>query len=73
MSAVTLIRIDAKCNMARFYKLDVQPSLFGWSVVREWGRIGQAGRVCVELHDTRGTADQAMISKWAQKRKRGYQ
>ncbi|WP_439399732.1 WGR domain-containing protein [Bradyrhizobium sp. PMVTL-01] len=27
--------------MARSYKLDIQPTLFGeWSFVREWGRIG---------------------------------
>ena len=36
------------------------------------GRIGQAGRVSVELYETRGKADIALISTWAQKRKRGY-
>ncbi|WP_442868383.1 WGR domain-containing protein [Bradyrhizobium sp. CCBAU 11445] len=36
--------------MARFYKLDVQPTLFGeCSLVRVWGRIGRAGTVRVEL------------------------
>jgi len=30
--------------MARFYKIDVQPTLFGeWAAVREWGRFGRAG------------------------------
>jgi predicted DNA-binding WGR domain protein len=29
MTAITLTRIDAQTNMARFYKLDVQPNLFG--------------------------------------------
>ncbi|MGH6712318.1 MAG: WGR domain-containing protein [Bradyrhizobium sp.] len=30
--------------MARFYKLDVQPDMFGqWSLVREWGPIGHGG------------------------------
>ena len=44
MSAVILRRIDAAQNMARFYLLDVQPDLFGgWSLIREWGRIGRAG------------------------------
>jgi predicted DNA-binding WGR domain protein len=40
--AINLLRIDEDSNMARFYKLDVQPTLFGeWSLVREWGRIGR--------------------------------
>jgi predicted DNA-binding WGR domain protein len=31
--------------MHRFYRLDVQPDLFGqWYLMREWGRIGNAGR-----------------------------
>ena len=43
MTAIHLARIDAEKNMERFYKLDVQPTLFGeWSLVREWGRIGRA-------------------------------
>jgi predicted DNA-binding WGR domain protein len=71
MTAINLVRIEE--NMRRFYKLDIQPSLFGgWSLVREWGRIGRAGRVCVEFYQTRGVADLALIAKWAEKRKRGY-
>ncbi|WP_368508578.1 WGR domain-containing protein [Bradyrhizobium lupini] len=59
--------------MARFYKLDIQPTLFGeCSVVREWGRIGRAGTVRIETYSSRGQADMATISRWAQKRKRGY-
>jgi predicted DNA-binding WGR domain protein len=59
--------------MARFYKLDVQPTLFGkWTLVREWGRIGRPGTVRVETLATRGTADIALISKWSGKRKCGY-
>lgn len=42
--AVTLRRVDPSRNMARFYRLDVQPDLFGGcSFVREWGRIGRGG------------------------------
>ena len=41
MVAMNLVHIDADKNMARFYKLVVQPTLFGeWSLVREWGRMG---------------------------------
>ena len=73
MTAIVLTRIDGHRKMARFYKLDVQLSLFGeWSLVREWGRIGRAGTVSVEMHPTRGNADMALITKWAEKRKRGY-
>jgi WGR domain len=46
MSAVTLHRIDAARRMSRFYRLDVQPDLFGqWCFMREWGRIGQGGQM----------------------------
>jgi len=46
MSAITLRRIDAAHNMARYYRMDVQPDLFGgWSFIREWGRIGRPGQV----------------------------
>lgn len=46
MSAVTLRHIDQARNMARFYRLDMQPDLFGgWSFIREWGRIGRSGTV----------------------------
>jgi predicted DNA-binding WGR domain protein len=69
MTAIMLTRIDERRHVARFYKLDIQPTLFGgWSFIREWGRIGRAGKVLVELHETHGTADLALISKWAEKR-----
>ena len=73
MTAITLTRVDDQKNLARFYKLQVQPDLFGgWSLVRKWGRIGRAGTVRAESHQSRGKADLALISKWAAKRRRGY-
>ena len=31
--------------MHRYYRMDVQPDLFGeWCLMREWGRIGSAGQ-----------------------------
>ena len=46
MTAITLMRSDPKRNMHRYYRLDVQPDLFGaWCCIREWGRIGQAGQI----------------------------
>ncbi|MET4296552.1 putative DNA-binding WGR domain protein [Bradyrhizobium sp. LB8.2] len=74
MTAIMLTRVDVRRNMARYYKLDIQPTLFGeCSLVREWGRIGRAGTVRIETYSSRGQADIAMISKWARKRKKGYQ
>jgi len=73
MTAIMLTRNGAQQNVYRFYKLDVQPTLFGeWTFVREWGRIGRAGTVRVETHHTRGSADIAMASNWTRKLKRGY-
>ncbi|EJN16293.1 hypothetical protein PMI42_00128 [Bradyrhizobium sp. YR681] len=73
MTAIMLTRIDNDRNMARFYKLDVQPTLFGeCSLVREWGRIGRAGTVRIETYRSRGRADIAMALSWTQKLKRGY-
>jgi predicted DNA-binding WGR domain protein len=44
MSAVILHRRDPARNLHRFYRLDVQPDLFGqWCLIRAWGRIGSAG------------------------------
>jgi hypothetical protein len=38
MSAVILYRTDRPKNMHRFYRLDVQPDLFGnWCFMRECG------------------------------------
>jgi predicted DNA-binding WGR domain protein len=40
-----LQRRDGACNLARFYVLAVEPSLFGDAVlVRAWGRIGSLGK-----------------------------
>ena len=34
---------DPARNMARFYTMALQPTLFGeWALLREWGRIGSA-------------------------------
>ena len=43
-SHTRLERRDRKKRMARFYSLSVQPNLFGgYSLICEWGRIGQRG------------------------------
>jgi len=73
MSAVTLRRIDPARNMARYYRLDVQPDLFGaWGVVREWGRIGQPGRYRVDPYPTAAQAEERLRFQQAAKQGRGY-
>lgn len=59
--------------MARFYALSVQADLLGgWNLVREWGRIGRAGRVKIDRHVAEGAAEAAARRLEAGKRKRGY-
>ena len=50
---LVLDRCDPTCNMARYYVLSIETSLFGdVSLIREWGRIGRLGRKRVELYET---------------------
>ena len=73
LSAVILHRIDHEQNMHRYYRLDVQPDLFGeWALVREWGRIGQAGRYRVDPYPTAALAKERMQFQQAAKQGRGY-
>jgi predicted DNA-binding WGR domain protein len=75
MNAVHLHRIDPARNMLRFYRLDVQPDLFGgFAVVKEWGRIGaRGGRLVGEWHLTEAQALAAVQRQAERKRRRGYQ
>ena len=51
MIAVHLRRIDDARNMRRFYRLDLQPDLFGGVLlVKQWGRIGTCGRIVDESY-----------------------
>ncbi len=73
MPAITLHRIDAARNMSRFYRLDLQPDLFGaWSVVREWGRIGRPGRIRSDAYPTQAEASARLQRQRAAKQGRGY-
>ncbi|KRS12681.1 WGR domain-containing protein [Roseovarius indicus] len=72
-TSVDLKRIDPSLNMRRFYRMALQPDLFGGvDLVREWGRIGRRGQLMIERHTG---ADEAVVSMRrleAVKRKRGY-
>lgn len=65
--------IDPAKNKRRFYLMQVQPTLFGeWELVREWGRIGLAGRVRHDFHLSAGQALDALSALENSKKKRGY-
>lgn len=69
-----LIRIDPPNNVHRFYRIEITPGLFGeWSLVREWGRIGQSGQVRVDWYDTETAAKDARFDLLMEKAKRGYE
>lgn len=73
MTTITLHRIDATRNMSRFYRLDVQRDLFGaWAVIREWGRIGQPGRMRSDPYPTAEQAEDGIQRQQAAKQGRGY-
>ncbi|WP_265517416.1 WGR domain-containing protein [Nitratireductor luteus] len=68
-----LFRIDASRNMARFYCLSIESSLFGdAALVRQWGRIGTRGRALVNLYRSQTEARAAFDRLLAAKQKRGY-
>lgn len=71
--AIILHRTDPAKNMRRFYRLDVQPDLFGqWCVIREWGRIGSAGQVQMVPYATATEAHEALARQRDAKQRRGY-
>ena len=71
---VTLRRIDAEKNMARFYALEVERDLFGQHVlVRRWGRIGTVGKIRLDEHTGEGEAIASLQRLQAAKRRKGYQ
>lgn len=68
-----LRRVDPERNMARFYLLAIQPTLFGGaSLIRNWGRIGTSGQVKVETYDQSDDAHRAYRRLERAKRRRGY-
>jgi predicted DNA-binding WGR domain protein len=73
MFDLTLYRVDAAKNMWRFYRLDLQPDLFGsWLLVKEWGRIGCSGQMSFASFLTWGDAKKALHYQRRLKEKRGY-
>jgi predicted DNA-binding WGR domain protein len=68
----TIHRRNPARNEARFYAVSLQADLLeGWSVVREWGRIGRPGRVRVDRHGDAVPAQAAAERVVRRKRGRG--
>ena len=73
MSAIVLYRIDRAKRMHRFYRMDVQPDLFGqWCFLREWGRIGSTGQTRSVPFPTPHEAETALNKQRRAKERRGY-
>ena len=67
------IRIDPERGAFRFYALGIWPDLFGGvSLAREWGRIGQPGKLRLDHFDDKEQAGKALTRLAAAKRRRGY-
>ena len=72
-STVQLTRIDPQLNMRRYYRLALQPDLFGGcTLIREWGRIGRRGQLLCQQFDCEGQAVDALLAMQGRKAKRGY-
>jgi predicted DNA-binding WGR domain protein len=72
---IVLERIDRGRNIARYYVLSIEPTLFArLTLVRRWGRIGSLGRERLQFFPGDDIAQaQVTLETWlARKRKRGY-
>ena len=70
-----LHRINPDAYMARFYRIDLAPTLFGEvTVLRRWGRIGTCGRTHIETWPSAGEAEAEAAANRTlrQKSRRGY-
>ena len=68
-----LVKIDEAKNQHRFYNMHLIPTLFdGWSLVREWGRLGSGGTLRFDPFSTEQAALNALDTIKLAKLKRGY-
>ena len=73
LQMLVLERRNASRNMARFYVLAIEPTLFDeMGLVREWGRIGSRGRRRLDLHPNRAAAAESLDAWLVRKARRGY-
>ena len=73
MSCQLLHRVDPDLNMARFYRVEVLPDLFGEIIVeRRWGRIGGRGQFQSKSYPSIPLAEMAASKLIMAKARRGY-
>ncbi len=66
-------RRDPARNMARYYALSIEPTLFGEvCLTRRWGRIGAHGQAKYHSFEREEEAVQLFLGLLRDKRKRGY-
>lgn len=71
---IHLERLDPDNNLARYYRMSVQPNLFGeWTLQRECGRIGQGGRIRLDLFRNEAEAEHALCTLGSTKQRRAYE
>ena len=70
---IRLTHVNPALNMARFYEVSVQPTLFGEvALMRHWGRIGTRGQGMMVTLADEAQAVAALGRLDRQKRRRGY-
>ena len=70
---ILLELIDPTQNMARYYVLSIEPTLFGdVCLTRRWGRIGAQGRVKRHSFPGEREAVALFLELLLEKRGRGY-
>lgn len=73
LQMLVLDRSDPAQNMARFYVLAIEPTLFGdVALVREWGRRGCTGQRRLDLYGNQEAAAEALQDWLLRKTRRGY-
>jgi predicted DNA-binding WGR domain protein len=70
---IDLIRIEPEHRRFRFYRLSVWPDLFGgFSLAREWGRLGSPGTLRLDRYGSAAEAGRALERLACAKERRGY-
>lgn len=66
-------RTDPTKNMARYYAMSIEPTLFGEAcLIRRWGRIGAGGQMLVHHFSREEEAVEFFPELLRKKRSRGY-
>ena len=68
-----LVKRNSADNQARFYRLAIWPDLFGgYALAREYGRIGQPGKLRLDPYAEEAQAVGALHALMRRKTRRGY-